>query len=178
MPVYAALLRGINVGGARPIRMADLRAMFEAAGATSVETYIQSGNVVFGHASKSEPALTRTLEATIARATGFSTSLVLRSGKEIAAVLKSNPFARAKPGTVHVYFLREKPPATVLADVDTKRFLPETWQLVGREMFVELPNGTGRSKLLPAILRKPPLTLATGRNWRTVEMLAAMMSGR
>ena len=44
---YVALLRGINVGGRNPVPMADLRATFEAAGYTSVSTYIQSGNVLF-----------------------------------------------------------------------------------------------------------------------------------
>jgi uncharacterized protein (DUF1697 family) len=178
MPVYVALLRGINVGGARPIRMTDLRGMFESAGAKDVETYIQSGNVVFGHAGRSEPTLTRNLERAIAKAAGFDVSVVLRSAPEMATVLKRNPFAGAKPGTVHVYFLPAAPPANVLADIDPKRFVPDRWSFVDREMYVALPNGGGNSKLLGTILRKPPLTLATGRNWRTVETLTAMASSR
>ncbi|HSD86941.1 MAG TPA: DUF1697 domain-containing protein [Kofleriaceae bacterium] len=176
MPVYVALVRGINVGGARPIKMTDLRAMFEAAGARDVETYIQSGNVVFGHATRSEPTLTKAIEHAIAKAAGFAVSLVLRSAAEMAAVVKNNPFAKA--GAVHVYFLPAKVPATTLADIDPKRFLPEAWKLVGRELYVMLPEGAGSSKLLGTLLRKPPLALATGRNWRTVETLTAMTTAR
>jgi uncharacterized protein (DUF1697 family) len=162
VPTYVALLRGINVGGNRIIKMTDLKAMFEAAGASDVATYIQSGNVVFKHPSRSAAKLASQLE----KALGLT--IILRTADEMQAVLENNPFP---PESTHVFFLRT-PGGKI--DLDPKPFLPEKWQVVGRELYVFLPNGIGRSQLVGKLMRKPPVTDATARNWRTCEKLTAM----
>lgn len=161
VPTYVALLRGINVGGNRIIKMTDLRAMFEKAGATDVATYIQSGNVVFKHASRSATKLAAELEKKL------GLTVVLRTADEMQAVLDNNPFP---PEHTHVFFLRT--PGKI--DLDPEPFLPEKWQIVGKELYVYLPNGLGRSQLVGKLMRKPPVTDATARNWRTCEKLTAM----
>jgi uncharacterized protein (DUF1697 family) len=83
------------------------------------------------------------------------------------AVLENNPFP---PESTHVFFLRT--PGKV--ELDPKPFLPEKWQVVGRELYVFLPNGLGRSVLVGKLMRKPPVSDATARNWRTCEKLTAM----
>jgi uncharacterized protein (DUF1697 family) len=155
---YIALLRGINVGGNRIIKMADLRTMFVAAGARDVETYIQSGNVVFSHP---RPTVAR-FEKAIAAATGFDVQVVLRSAAEWAEL--AHPFEL--DAHVYAYFL----PAAAALDVVATG--PERYVVKQREVFVYLPNGAGRSKLAAAIGKALPT--ATARNWRTVQQLRAM----
>lgn len=164
MPTYVALLRGINVGGNRVIKMTDLRAMFERAGATNVETYIQSGNVVFTHALRSTAKLTAQLEAALGLV------VVVRTAAEMAAVVEANPYPKADPKALHVFFLRNVAPI----DLDPERFFPEKWQVVGQQLYLFLPNGVGRSQLVGKLMRKPPVNDATARNWRTVETLVAL----
>jgi uncharacterized protein (DUF1697 family) len=160
---YIALLRGINVGGNRIIKMADLRAMFVAAGATDVETYIQSGNVVFTHWRASSAKL----EERIAKDTGFDVPVVLRTAAEWTALIDANPFTTCGEH-LHVFFLPKATPCTVVA---TK---PERYETVDREVYACLPNGLGRSKLAVALMKALPT--ATARNWRTVQQLHAMAS--
>jgi uncharacterized protein (DUF1697 family) len=175
VPVYIALLRGINVGGARPIKMADLKKTFEKAGATDVATYIQSGNVVFTHAQRSEPKLAAELQIAVEKASGHQgVVVVLRSSAQMAAVVEDNPFPRAKPEQLHVFFMAKKPAADALAQIDVKAFEPERCALVGRELYLMLPNGMGQSKLVPVLARKSPAKSATARNWRTIQTLIAM----
>jgi uncharacterized protein (DUF1697 family) len=155
---HIALLRGINVGGNRIIKMADLRTMFVAAGARDVETYIQSGNVVF---SQARPTAAR-FEKEIAKQTGFAVQVVLRTAEEWAAL--AHPFERDEH--VHVFFL------AAAAPLDVKATAPEAYLVKQRDVFVYLPDGVGRSKLAGAIGKALPT--ATARNWRTVQQLAAM----
>jgi uncharacterized protein (DUF1697 family) len=155
---HIALLRGINVGGNRIIKMADLRTMFIAAGARDVETYIQSGNVVFSHP---RPTSAR-FEKAIAAATGFDVQVVLRTAAEWDAL--AHPFELDEH--VHVFFLQTQAPLEVVA---TGR---ERYVVKQRDVFVYLPDGVGRSKLAGAIGKALPN--ATARNWRTVQQLRAM----
>jgi uncharacterized protein (DUF1697 family) len=174
VPIYVALLRGINVGGSRPLKMTVLAETFWQAGCTNVATYIQSGNVVFAHVEKSEAKLRELLESAIAKAAGFDVDVVLRTRSELAKVIANNPFVRAKPEQMHVFFLPKKPARDVLATVDAKPFAPEAFQVKGREVYLFLPNGIGNSKLAVMLMRK--LKDATARNWRTTEKLVAMTS--
>jgi uncharacterized protein (DUF1697 family) len=179
MPAYVALLRGVNVGGNRMIKMADLREVFIAADAEDVTTYIQSGNVVFTHAARSEPTLAAELEKRIAKAAGFPVPVVLRTAGQLARVIEDSPFPEADADHLHVAFLAARPPANALT-IDTRAFAPERYAAVGRELYLYLPNGMGRSKLAAAVLAKPKAIGAggTARNWRTVLKLNELASAR
>jgi uncharacterized protein (DUF1697 family) len=160
---HIALLRGINVGGHNVIKMADLRAMFEAAGATNVETYIQSGNVVFSH----EKPSVGTLQAHILAATGFAVPVILRTREQLDVLVGANPFVAKH---THVMFLPKLVGEDALADV--KSIKPDKFVHDGLHVYLSLPDGIGRSKLAGAIMKKLPD--ATARNWETVKQLHAM----
>jgi uncharacterized protein (DUF1697 family) len=168
---YVALLRGINVGGNRKIRMADLRDVFTEAGCGDVATYIQSGNVVFTHDASDEQQLARKLERQIEAATGFAVPVMLRTDRELQAVLAANPFGDLEHTKLHIVFLATKPTARDAKAFDASRFAPEDYRVVGREVFLNLPDGIGRAKLPPAL---PLIRGGTARNWRTVQTLADM----
>lgn len=106
MGSMVALLRGINVGGHGKLPMADLRSMAEGCGFTDVATYIQSGNLVFS--TTEEPAAAaEALHDAIARGSDVSTSVVVRTGRQLASVMDASPFlARGEdPAHLHVVFL-------------------------------------------------------------------------
>ena len=143
---YVALLRGINVGGNRAVRMDALRNVVEKAGGTNVATYIQSGNVVFDHASRSEATLTTKLAGAIAKAFGFTGfSLTLRTAKELVDIVEHNPFAGAPEADLHVLFLPAPVLRSKLDSLDGVATARERFDVVGRELYLCLPDGLGRS---------------------------------
>lgn len=178
MPAYVALLRGINVGGRHSLKMATLREVIEAAGGTKVETYIQSGNAVFGHAARAAGPLQTKLAAAITKAAGFPVPVVLRTATELAAVIATNPFAKASGEQLHVMFCAAQPTPAAFDKLDAAAFAPERWAVGPREVYLHLPNGMGKSKLAVSLSRLAPLAEATTRNWRTVQTLAGMIADR
>jgi uncharacterized protein (DUF1697 family) len=176
MTTWVALLRGVNVGGVK-LAMPDLRGAIEAAGGTEVETYIQSGNAVFEHPGRSEAKVKAAVEAEIASVMGKPVPTMLRSAKQMAAVVEANPYEPEQPTHLHVAFFDDRLPASSFSAVDLDAFAPETFTVHGREVYLHLPNGMGRSKLAVELGKggkKAPV--GTTRNWNTVLKLAALSS--
>jgi uncharacterized protein (DUF1697 family) len=168
VPTYVALLRGVNVGGKSKVSMKDLAALFESLGHSEVTTYIQSGNVIFDSRSSLKNA--SVIESRIADTFGLDVSVVLRTPAELAKVLDRNPFPDADAATLHVTFLAKPPSKAAFARIDASKYAPEEFALGAKEIYLHLPNGMGRSKLAPALVR-PAGPEATTRNWRTVTTL-------
>ncbi|MGO9466267.1 MAG: DUF1697 domain-containing protein [Isosphaeraceae bacterium] len=168
-----ALLRGINVGGKNKLPMKALVEIFVEAGCGEVQTYIQSGNVIFRAEPDLRPRLPGLITAEIARRFGYSVPVVLRTADEIAAVLTSNPFlsAGASEDELHVLFLADLPARRRVEDLDPSRSPPDAFAVHGREVYLRLPNGVARSKLTNAYFDSKLATTSTGRNWRTVTKL-------
>ncbi|MDP2275312.1 MAG: DUF1697 domain-containing protein [Archangium sp.] len=169
-----ALLRSLNLGAHNRIGMKDLAAVFEGAGCTKVETFIQSGNVVFDASA----AVLRKVPALVATALksdfDVTSPVVLRDAKELAAVVKNNPFLKRGEAltTLHVGFLLEKPDAGLVKALDPLRSAPDEFQVLGREVYLHLPNGVGRSKLTNAWFDAKLKGVVTVRNWNTVVELS------
>ena len=172
MTVYVALLRGINVGGRTMLPMALLRELAEGCGLGAVRTYIQSGNLV---CTSPDPAaaVAERLAAAIAGAGGPAPTVAVRSRDELAELVAGNPYLdrATEPKQLHVAFLVEgaEPPDRP----DGDRFAPDELTVVGRDCYLFLPDGLGRSKLAEALSR-PKSTHTTVRNWRTVTTLLDM----
>jgi len=175
MTAYVALLRGINVGGANKVPMADFRTVVAGLGYADVQIYIPSGNVVFGSSAK-EAALVVSLEAAIAQAFSLQIPVVVRSNAQLAAVLAADPFPDAASNLAHVAFLSAKPPAKAVAALDPDRSPPDVFRVVGREVYLHYPNGSGRSKLTGDYLERVLGVRATVRNRNTVTKLLALMA--
>jgi uncharacterized protein (DUF1697 family) len=172
---WIALLRGINVGGKNKVPMADLRRLVEEAGATSVATYIQSGNIVFTHPSSDRVALRAQLEAVVQSESGVSSVIVLRSFVELAKVARAKPFGADNTNT-HVSFLERKPSVAAVRSVAGLAIAPDEIKVVGSDAFLYYPNGVSGSRLTGPLLERRLGVPGTARNWRTVTQLAAMAS--
>jgi uncharacterized protein (DUF1697 family) len=175
MPVFAALLRGVNVGGRNLVSMAALADVCAEAGFTSVKTLLQSGNVVF-RSTDGKAAAARKLKQGIAGRFGFEPALFLRTGAELRAALAANPFpdaARDDPSHLLIHFIDGKPARRAAAALAAWPG-PERAELRGTNLYLHYGLGMGRSKLTGAVLEKALGLPGTGRNWNTVGKLAAL----
>lgn len=172
--VHVALLRGVNVGGHNKVPMAQLRQTVESIGATNVATYIQSGNVVLT-SPLSAQQLRAALERVIAEQLGVNPTVMTRTADELAAVVEQTPYPEAADNTVHIAFLHEPPGDATIERLHAIETGDETLAVRGREIYLHLPKGLGRSKLADEMGRqlKQPTTM---RNWRTVNKLLEMTS--
>lgn len=177
MARYAVLLRGINVGKANRIGMADLRALLTEQGYGNVATLLQSGNVVLD-ATQGAGKLRRAVEQAIEHRFGFAVDVILRSRGELAHVVATNPLrAVATDGSRHFVAFMAEPPKTpadsVFKGIDLG---DDRYAVDGTEVYVWCPNGLRDSPAMTALAKakgRPPTTV---RNWNTVEKLNVMMS--
>jgi uncharacterized protein (DUF1697 family) len=172
MTTYVALLRGINLGRARQVAMPRLREVLTARGHADVRTHLRSGNVVLT-SPLGERALAEDLSAAIGEEFGFAVAVVVRTGKEIGAVVAGDPFATeaTDPARYLVTFMAEAPPP------DKVDALPRAegggdYLVRGRELYLWLPDGIQNTPLASwkwdQLLGVP----GTARNWNTVRKLA------
>ena len=172
---YVALLRGINVGGKNKLPMAELRDIFTAAGCTAVQTYIQSGNVVFEASQALAQQVPEIITRSIHERFGYDTAVVMRSGEELRQVAASNPFdTSGDPRFLQVAFLEDTPNEEALSRLDPERSPPDAFEVRGREVYLHYPNGVAGSKLTNEYLAAQLQTASTMRNWRTVLTLLEM----
>jgi uncharacterized protein (DUF1697 family) len=180
MTLRVALLRGVNVGGAKKVAMAELRAMFEALGFTDVKTLLQSGNVVFRAGAEAEADLEAHLEAATEKRLGLKTSYLVRDAKAWRAIIDANPFpkeAQAEPSRTLVTVGRAAMPAEALDAVRAAMKPHEKLAAVERQVYAYFGEGMGQSEAAEVLNRKAIKAIATGRNWNTVLKIAALLDG-
>ncbi|MGD9572164.1 MAG: DUF1697 domain-containing protein [Thermoleophilia bacterium] len=179
MSRQVALLRGINVGTARPVGMAALREVVEGLGATDVATHLRSGNVVY-EAGETPARMATRLAAAIEEEFGFPVPVVVRSARQMAKVVADNPLAdeaARDPRRLQVIFLSAKPKGGDVAGLEDEDVGDDRIRLAGTEIYVWSPGGITGSPGLAALEKRRLPLVATARNWRTVERLAAMAAG-
>ncbi|MFJ9902273.1 DUF1697 domain-containing protein [Streptomyces sp. NPDC101152] len=175
---YAALLRGINVGGRKKLPMAELRQLMEGLGYAGVRTHLQSGQAVFASGHGDEESLAAELAQAIEEHFGFPVDVIVRDHAYLAAVVEACPFpaAELEAKQLHVtYFSAPVDPAR-FAEIDREAWLPEEFRLGERELYLYVPEGLGRSKLAE-LLSRPRLNkglIATTRNWNTAVKLVEL----
>lgn len=175
MPGVVALLRAVNVGNRR-MKMERLREVFEAQKMRDVQTYLQSGNVVFRTSSSDLVAVRRKLESAIEKEFGFYSETILRTAEEMRAVVAGNPFAGREdvlPAKLLVHFLSGPPPDDAAMSLSVLKTDGEELRLDLLSLYVHYPNGVGVSKVGPRIDRTLRVA-TTGRNWNSVTKLLEM----
>jgi uncharacterized protein (DUF1697 family) len=180
MPTYVVLLRAVNVGGTGKLPMADLRKLLDGLGFRNIETYIQSGNVVFdaaGSAAKVKAAVTAGLEKLM----GAPVEVMVRTHEELSRIIDGNPFANeaaADGARVHVAFLAGAAPPE--AEAGLNRIVTQyparrdRYHLAGDTLYLHLPEGAAETKFSGKTMDRALGVAATGRNWNTVLKLHAM----
>jgi uncharacterized protein (DUF1697 family) len=168
---YVALLRGINVGGQKSIKMTDLKNAFEALGFGNVKTYVQSGNVIFDAEPSDTSKLAGYIEDMVSRTYGFQVKTMIRTEDELAGIVCNNPFTKdpdLDQDKLHVTFLSDRPESNTVAALAVKKEENEQFSIIGREVYLYCPNGYGNTKLNNVLFEKKLNAIATTRNWKTV----------
>jgi uncharacterized protein (DUF1697 family) len=178
---YAALLRGINVGGAKKVPMATLRTLLEGLGYGGVRTYLQSGQAVFSCDHGDEESLAGEITRAIEKHFGFGVDVIVRDHAYLKAVAEACPFPAAdlEAKQLHVTYFSAPVEPDRFAGIDRAAHLPEEFRLGDRALYLYAPDGLGRSKLAEQLSR-PRVNkglIATTRNWNTVVKLVEMTEG-
>ena len=175
MSTFVALLRGVNVGKAKRVPMAELRALLSGLGYTGVATLLNSGNAVFG-ATKSTPAKhAKNIAAAISTQLKVEVSVIVKSASELAAIISENPI---KAGTEEhsrflVAFVQDTEALSSLVAIESLVVPPEKYAVGKNAAYLLCAAGILESKAGKALLGKAG-KLATTRNWATVLKLQAL----
>ncbi|GAA5222477.1 DUF1697 domain-containing protein [Membranihabitans marinus] len=180
MKKYLAILRGINVGGHRKILMADLKDLFSDLGYTDIQTYIQSGNVIFGVSQdKSESQLAGEIAEGITKKYGYDVPVIVRSATSFIKDADANPFIKDPNydiGRLHWTILNEIPNEEYIDQMDTWPLNQDEIHIVGNNVFLQCEGKYSQTKLTNQWIEKKLKVSATTRNWKTVVKLISMMS--
>lgn len=173
---YAALLRGINVGGNKKVAMAELRQLLGDLGYADASTYLQSGNAVFTGPAGRVPELRSTLEAAVRDRFGLAVTVLIRTGPELAAVIGRSPLPGPpeNPSRFFVAFLSAEPAPGGLAEITALPLGADRIWVSGTEAFLWCPNGAADTILTNSLIEKRLGVAATSRNWNTVNKLATL----
>jgi len=171
MTKYVAFLRAINVGGHTIIKMTDLKQIFEACGLESVQTYIQSGNVIFESDEDDTVVLENRIASQVENFTGFKTQLFVRTIREVQSIAKKSPFTAKADETVHVAFLKEKPDKKKQESLLSFRSDADDFAVKGREVYnlrYEREKSIFSNNFIEKILKMP----GTTRNMTVIKKIA------
>jgi uncharacterized protein (DUF1697 family) len=170
-----ALIRGINVGRAKRIAMADLRAVFEKLGFRDVRTLLNSGNVVFSGGRSSPVAAATRIENTIAKELGVSARVTVLTAEELAAAVEENPVRQAadNPSRFLLAVLRDPADRTKLVSLAKRDWTPEAVALGTRVAYLWCADGILASALGTAV-GKALGDGVTARNWTTMLKLNSL----
>jgi uncharacterized protein (DUF1697 family) len=174
---YIALLKGINVGRHKRIKMADLKHAIKSIGFKNIKTYLQSGNVIFEHDSTDSAKVAEDIEEKIDQTFEFSVNVIIRTEDELESIIKVNPFIKEvniELDKLHVTFLSDIPDPETIMDLDIKKDENEKFEVIGREVYLYCPNGYGNTRLKNDVFEKKLNTTATTRNWKTTNKLLEM----
>ncbi len=176
---YLALLRGVNnIGRAKRISMADLRALFETLGFSDVRTLLNSGNVVFSASDTRRGEVRVRIEEALASRLGLTSPVLLLSANDVKAAVRDNPFSRVATDSSHLLVVALRAPSDVrrLKPLLKEHWAPEAVAIGRRVAYLWCAKGVARSPLWAAVDRALKRT-GTARNITTITKAAALVEG-
>ena len=168
MKKHIAFLRAINVGGTKIIKMDHLKKMFESFGLQNVQTYIQTGNVIFE--AQASPKLEAKLEKQLEAALGYRVEVFIRSMDELAKIVSQDHFEPQETDTLHVVFLREKPAKALVDTLKKYNSAADEFTVLGREVY-NLRHDRDKSVFSNNFIERIFGTTTTTRNITTLKKI-------
>ena len=170
MTKYIAFLRAVNVSGHNLIKMADLKRMFESVGLENVQTFIQSGNVVFESSEKDTASLEKRIESQLEKASGYKIRLFVRTMRELQSIVSKSPFEPKADETAYVAFLNQKPDKEQGQVLMSFKSEADDFAVKGREVYIlrrDREKSVFSNNFIEKILKLP----ATTRNLTTIKKI-------
>jgi uncharacterized protein (DUF1697 family) len=171
MKTYIALLRGINVGGHKKIKMTDLKVVLEKLGYESVETYIQSGNVVFKSEETNVQKIEEQIENGITKTFGFEIPVLVKKRAEVENILKESPYKKTEDleaNRIYYVLLKRKLKPDLSANLNQDDYPTELFSISENCIYLNCINGAGKAKLTNNIIERKLEVSTTTRNHRTL----------
>ena len=168
------MLRGINVSGQKKIKMDELKSLYESLNFNNVQTYIQSGNVIFKSENTDSEKLEKLIGEKINQSFGYSVVVFVKTVNEIQQTINQNPFLNKSKEDITklcVTFLSSIPDESLIKNLENFKSDSEDFNLIGNEIYLYYPDGYGRTKLSNNFFENKLKVSATTRNWRTVNKL-------
>jgi uncharacterized protein (DUF1697 family) len=177
MNTFISMLRGINVGGQKRLRMETLRGLYEELGFINVRTYVQSGNVVFDSSAIKRSELVGKIEAHLQNNLDYHVDIFIRQADDMQRILSCNPFLMDRiedPSKCLVTFYYQAPSETVLSKLIAPAGITDEFALSDMEAYIFCPIGYGKTKLSNSFFERKLGIPVTTRNWNTVNALYKM----
>lgn len=176
MTAFICLLRGVNVGGNKMMKMDALKSLCGSLKLRDAKTYLQSGNVVFRSDETDRAVLVRRIEEGIRKKTGLEVKVILRTADELRKVIAANPRSpdERNPSGLLVAFLSGEISNDAKALLTSLKIPSEELHFGSRELYIYFPEGIANSKLSNALTVKKVGVNVTARNWNTVNALLKM----
>ncbi|WP_276388587.1 DUF1697 domain-containing protein [Eudoraea chungangensis] len=178
MPKYLALLRGINVSGHNLIRMQALREFFVALNFTEVQTYIQSGNIVFSSKKKNHKELEGILEKEFQKYFGYAVPILVLNEEEVKKAINTTPFQdglQESQSKIYYIFLKEEVIPEKKSQLEQSAYEFERFKLYKNYVYLECFKGMGKAKFNTSRIEKILDVSATARNQRTMMKLYELL---
>ncbi len=177
MNIYISILRGINVSGKNMIKMETLRNMYSAIGFEHVESYIQSGNVVFTSELTNKPEIEKIISEKIKETFNADVPVLILSVADMEDAIRRNPYISDSEKDIsflHLTFLKNTPDTRLIENIDAEKYKPDEFSVFGNVVYLYCPNGYGNTKLSNTFFEKKLKTDATTRNWKSANELLKM----
>ena len=177
MTTYISMLRGINVGGHNKIKMDILKQLYIELGYINVQTYIQSGNVIFQTLDTNTANLAKSIAKQILEVTRFEVPVLVLKLEELKQTVENNPFtldSTKNAASFHITFLSAIPDTTNVEKLESSDYGEDQFKLQDKIIYVYCPTGYGNTKLTNTFFENKLKVTATCRNWKTVNELVRL----
>lgn len=174
MTTYISLLRGINVGGQKLIKMDALRKLYEKLGFHNITTYLQSGNVVFTGKKTKSVELSQAIIRQMRNDLSLDVPVIVLTVDNLKQIIDSNPFLKQgdkEPTFLYVTFLFSKPQKFDVSLIEAKKMSGEEISISDNAIYLYCPHGYGKTKLNNKFFEAKLKVIATTRNWETIQEL-------
>lgn len=183
--IYAAFLRGINVGGKNKIKMADLKKELDDMGLLNVQTFIQSGNIVF-ESAKDRYETENEIATVIQNKFNIKTSVIIRSADELLDIVNFCPYSKEEITLAKTININSESFYVALLDgtltdesikkPETSKTENENFRIKGPNIYMLFFNSIRNSKLSNILQKMDPN--ATVRNFNTIEKICSLVKSR
>lgn len=174
MNTYIALLRGINVGGQKKVPMAELRVLFLALGFQKVETYIQSGNVVFQILEDDIDKLESSIHQAIISHFGFDVPILIKTPEMLQQIFDGCPFSEEQTMNSYFMLLYNSPDKDLVEEISKLSNDNETFMVTGDCIYFHSAFGYGKTKFNNNFFERKLKVTATARNYKTMVKLLSL----
>jgi uncharacterized protein (DUF1697 family) len=174
MQTYISILRGINVSGHRKMKMDALQQLYTNLGFSNVQTYIQSGNVVFQYKKTSLQDIEQAISKKVLEQFGFDVPVIVLEKEELNQIIRNNPFISDPSKDIkflHITFLSAEPSKVAYNKIDEEHYNGDEFKIINKSIYLYCPNGYGKTKLTNSFFENKLKVTATTRNWKTTKEL-------